>query len=91
MVGASINKAKDPGSWQLDYDYREVQADAVVGQFTDSDFTGGGTGGRGHRFGFSYVLTKNVVPGLGYYINRYDGRNDNADYKRLQADVVVKF
>jgi hypothetical protein len=91
MVGGVLNKAKDPGSWQFDYDYRDVQADAVVGQFNDSDFAGGGTGGRGHRFGFNYVLSKNVVPGLTYYLNQYEGRNNNADYNRLQADVVVKF
>lgn len=91
LVGAAINKAKDPGSWQFDYDYRNVQADAVVGQFNDSDFVGGGTGGRGHRFGFNYVLTKNVVPSLTYYLDHFAGRNDNADYRRLQADVVVKF
>jgi hypothetical protein len=91
MVGGSLNKAKDPGSWQFDYDYREIQADAVVGQFNDSDFVGGGTGGRRHRFGFSYVLAKNVVPSLTYYLSQYAGRNNNADYNRLQADVVVKF
>jgi hypothetical protein len=91
LVGAVLNKAKDPGSWQFEYDYRDIQADAVVGQFNDSDFVGGGTGGRGHRFGVSYVLMKNVTPALNYYHASYAGRNNNADYDRLQADVVVKF
>jgi hypothetical protein len=91
LVGATLNKAKDPGSWQFDYDYRDIQADAVVGQFNDSDFVGGGTGGRGHRFGISYVLARNVVPSLTYYLSQYAGRNNNADYNRLQADIVLKF
>ncbi len=91
LLGATLNKAKDPGSWQFEYDYRDIQADAVVGQFNDSDFVGGGTGGRGHRFGFSYVLAKNVVPALNYYLAEYEGRNNNADYGRLQADIVLKF
>lgn len=52
---------------------------------------GSDTGGRGHRFGFSYVLSKNVVPSLTYFLDRFAGRNNNADYSRLQADVVVKF
>jgi hypothetical protein len=91
LAGFTINKAQTSGSWQFDYDYRDIQADAVVGQFNDSDFVGGGTSGRGHRFGFSYVLTKNVVPGLNYYLASYEGRNNNADYNRLQADVMVKF
>ena len=90
-MGATINKAKDPGSWQFEYDYREIQADAVVGQFNDSDFVVGGTGGKGHRFGFSYVLTKNVVPAINYYAAQYWGRNDDKDYGRLQVDIVLKF
>ncbi len=91
LVGATLNKAKDPGSWQFEYDYRDIQADAVVGQFNDSDFVGGGTGGRGHRFGFSYVLSKNVVPAVNYYLAQYAGHNSNADYNRLQADLVLRF
>ncbi len=52
---------------------------------------GGGTGGRGHRFGLSYVLVKNVIPALTYYHASYEGRNNNDSYERLQADIVVKF
>jgi len=91
LVGFAINKAKDPGSWQFEYDYREVKADAVVAQFNDSDFVGGGTAGKGHRFGFTYALTKNVAPSLTYFADQYWGRNDDKDYGRLQADIVVKF
>ncbi len=93
LIGGVINKAKDkePGSWQFEYDYRDLQADAVVAQFNDSDFVGGGTGGRGHRFGLSYVLVKNVIPALTYYHASYEGRNNNDSYERLQADIVVKF
>ena len=61
LVGGTVNKAKDPGSWQFEYDYRDIELDAVVGQFSDSDFIGGGTGGKGHRFAFGYMLAKNVA------------------------------
>jgi hypothetical protein len=91
LIGGTLNKAKDPGSWQFDYNYRELELDAVVGQFSDSDFVGGGTGGKGHWFSFAYQLTKNVAPAVTYYASRYDGRKDDADYSRLMADVVVKF
>jgi hypothetical protein len=91
LVGATLSKAKDPGSWQFDYDYRKLELDAVVAQFNDSDFVGGGTGGKGHRFSFAYQLTRNVVGGLTYFLDEYDGRKDDANYDRLQADVVVKF
>jgi hypothetical protein len=91
LAGGSLNKAKEPGSLQFDYDYREVKADAVVAQFNDSDFVGGGTAGKGHRFSLAYQLTKYVTPALTYYASQYWGRNHDADYGRLQADIVVKF
>ncbi len=91
LVGCQINKAKDPGTWQFEYDYRDLELDAVVGQFTASDFVGGGTGGQGHRFAFTYMVAKNVAAGLTYFADEYDGRKDDADYSRFQADLGIKF
>ncbi len=88
LIGAALNKAKDPGSWQARYNYREVNADAVLGVFSDSDFIGGGTGGKGHEFGFDYQLTKRLRAGLTYFLNE---RGDDNDYRRLQADLIFKF
>jgi hypothetical protein len=89
LVGASYGKCKDPASWQLSYDYRDLESDAVVGVFTDSDFIGGGTNGKGHRFGATYQLTKNVQAGLTYFMDKKG--NDETDYNRLQADLMFKF
>ncbi|MGA2679406.1 MAG: putative porin [Sedimentisphaerales bacterium] len=89
LIGATFNKAKDPGSWQLGYNYREVQSDAVVGQFNDSDFDGGGTNARGHWFNFTYQLAKNFQTALTYFIDENITTNDK--YRRLQADLVFKF
>ena len=89
LIGTTFNKAKDPGSWQLGYNYREVQSDAVVGQFNDSDFNGGGTNARGHWFNFTYQLAKNFQTGLSYFIDENITTNDK--YRRLQADLVFKF
>ncbi len=91
LIGGSINKVKDPGSWQFSYDYRDIELDAVVGQFNASDFIGGGTGGKGHRFGLAYGLAKNTQAALTYYASEYSGRKSNEDYDRLQADVAIKF
>lgn len=91
LVGGKINKAKDPGTWEFSYDYRDIELDAVVGQFNDSDFIGGGTGGQGHRFGFAYALAKNTQAALTYLVNEYDGRKSDEDYDRLQADIKIKF
>jgi len=91
LVGTVINKATKPGSWQLEYNYRDVELDAAVGQFTDSDFLGGGTGGQGHLFSLGYVLVNNVTTALTYFADEFDGRKGNVDYDRLQLDLVVKF
>lgn len=89
LIGTTFNQAKDPGSWQLGYNYREVQSDAVVGQFNDSDFNGGGTNARGHWFNFTYQLAKNFQTALTYFIDENITTNDK--YRRLQADLVFKF
>ena len=89
FVGASYNKCKDPGSWQLSYDYRDLESDAVLGAFSDSDFIGGGTNGKGHRIGGVYQLAKNVQVGLTYFMD--EKGNDEHDYDRLQADFMFKF
>ncbi len=93
LIGTALNKCKDPGSWELSYDYRDLEKDAVVGAFNDSDFIGGGTNGRGHRFGVTYQLAKNTQAGLSYFMNEKADSTGKIDdnYNRLQADIMVKF
>jgi hypothetical protein len=89
LVGAMFNKAKDPGSWQIGYNYRDIESDAVVGQFNDSDFNGGGTNAKGHWFNFTYQLAKNFQTGLTYFLDENKTTDDK--YHRLQADLIFKF
>jgi hypothetical protein len=90
LIGTIFNKAKDPGTWQIGYNYRDIDSDAVVGQFNDSDFDGGGTNARGHWFNFTYQLAKNFQTGLTYFLD--EKKNDDKDkYRRIQADLVFKF
>ena len=94
LVGAKYGKAKDPGTWALGYEYRDLEADAVVGVFTDSDFIGGGTGGKGHKFSAGYALAKNATLGATYFMSQRDSDGDgsiNDDYDRFQLDLKVKF
>jgi len=37
------------------------------------------------------VLAKNVALALTYLDNEFDGRRDDVDYDRLQADIALKF
>lgn len=89
LIGTTFNKAKDPRSWELGYNYRDVQKDAVVGVLTDSDFIGGGTNGKGHMFCGKYQFTKNIQGVLTYFLSQKGDRDDN--YRRLMADLVFKF
>ncbi len=91
LIGGKLNQAKTPGSWEFSYDYRDIEADAVVGQFNDSDFIGGGTGGKGHRFGFAYALAKNTKAAVTYFDAQYDRGAGEKDYDRLQVDIALKF
>ncbi|MBN1972484.1 MAG: putative porin [Sedimentisphaerales bacterium] len=93
IVGAKFNKAGKPGSWELSYDYRELEADAVPGAFTDSDFGGGGTDTRGHCVDLTYQLAKNVQMSTTYFQSVNDGQSGGCDldYRRLHASLVLKF
>ena len=94
LIGAKYNKAKAPGTWQLGYEYRDIEKDAAVGVFTDSDFVGGGTDGKGHKFTAAYALAKNATLNGTYFMTQRDSNGDgsrNEDYDRVQVDLKVKF
>jgi len=91
LLGVKYNKAKKPGSWEVSYNYRDVEKDAVVGGLCDSDFIGGGTDGTGHVLGFKYQLAKNVQFGLHYFMNEKNSSSTGDDFKMLQADMIFKF
>ena len=43
--------------WSLGWAYQDIEADAVYGVLTDSDFVGGGTI-KGHKLSTSYAFNK---------------------------------
>ena len=93
LVGTKFNKAKDddPGSWEFGYDYRETDADALVGGFNESDFLGAQTNSKGHRFAFKYQLAKNLYWYATYYLLEDTQTNKDLDYRRFMGDLVWKF
>lgn len=89
MVGGTLGKAKEPGSWEVDYNYRDLEANAVVGAFTDSDSGGGGTDVEGHRVQGTYQLSKNWQTSATLFFDQIDG--GSTDYVRSQVDLIAKF
>lgn len=80
--------------FNLDYNYRDVQRNAVVGAFTDSDFANGTTGSRGHKFKVGYDIDKNFAVGATYYMADADYASrtqTDAKTNTLQLDVEAKF
>jgi len=91
IVGAKFGQAEAPGSFELFYDYREVESDAVVGGLCDSTFRGGGTDGKGHVIGGRYQLMKNWQIGLTYFYNEMNSSTTEDELNLLQADLIFKF
>lgn len=92
LAGFTLGRAKAPGSWEVRYNYRRVEADAVVGIFTDSDFREGGTDARGHELGGSLQLAANTTFSVTYFANEIGlGAESPTDFSRLQVDLQLKF
>ena len=82
--------------FNLDYNYRDVEKNAVVGAFTDSDFGGGFTGSRGHKFKVGYDIDKNFSVGATYFLTKTDTYsrtrlNESAKANTFQLDAEAKF
>jgi len=89
LAGITVGKAKDKGSWEIGYSYRDIGKDAVVAGLNDSDFAGETwTGCYGHRFNGKYQIAKNLAADLAYILSTdYKNREANT----LQADLNFKF
>lgn len=89
MVGLNYGKAKARGTWQVGYEYRDLEADAVFGILSDSDFAGGGTDGRGHIVRGRYVPVENVAFDVTWFINNHLGDDLFSDGRSLSFDRVM--
>ncbi|MDH3994746.1 MAG: putative porin, partial [Gammaproteobacteria bacterium] len=70
----------------------DLEADATLGLVTDSDFMGGGTDGKGHKFTGKYALAKKWTVGATYFDGtRGQDLGNDADYQRLMLDTVFKY
>lgn len=90
--GGQIGKAGEPGTWQASVAWQELEADAVVALFTDSDFGGGGTDAKGYTVKGKYALTDNWALGGTLFLNEVElASGAPRDYNRLQLDLEFKF
>lgn len=90
--GAKLGSAKKQGSQQVSYTFQDIEADAVIGTFNDSDFGGGGTDSEGHMLKYKYKLRDKISLGGTLFVNEIDRFQGTAhDFDRVQIDVEFKF
>ena len=90
--GAKLGAGKKQGESQFTYTFQDIEADAVIGTFSDSDFGGGGTDSDGHILKYKYAYSDKIFLGGTLFINRVDRfQGIEHDYNRLQLDVEFKF
>ena len=94
IVGTKLGKAKKRGSWQIQYQWQTLEADATFALVTDSDFMGGGTDGEGHKISAAYAVLDNTTLGFTYFDGEKcfdDIKCDSRDYDRLMLDAKFKY
>jgi hypothetical protein len=82
--------------WEIgvNYQYRDVERNAVVGAFTDSDFASGFTASHGHKLQLSYNIAKNFQFATTYFLTESDASNapfTGSDTDTLQIDFIASF
>jgi len=92
LVGAKIGhkKVKKLHDWQFKVTWRELERDAWLDIFPNSDAYGGKTDVEGLQTGFKYGLMKNVYAAVSYYkMARITGESNDEDL--FQVDLNFKF
>ena len=90
--GAKLGSAKKQGASEFSWTYQDIEADAVIGTFNDSDFGGGGTDSSGHILKAKYMLRDRIGLGGTLFVNDVDRfQGVEHDYSRIQIDVEFKF
>jgi len=90
MAGIGIGKCTKPGTWAAGYNYRDIEADAILGVLADATFGGGGTNVKGHKFSFTYQLAENWQVGASY-MNAERTRTTTNDHETVLVDLLFKF
>ncbi len=90
--GAKLGSAKKKSESEFSWSYQDVETDAVIGTFNDSNFGGANTDADGHILRAKYAYSKQIFLGGSLFVNKIDGaQGAERDYNRIQLDVEFKF
>jgi Putative porin len=101
-AGVQVGKAKGPNTAEVGFEYRSIEADAVLADLNDSDFgPNGGTNRKGFKVWTAYGLTDSTTLKLTLFDTKIKDDNlppapvttdeTNPSSFRFQADAVVAF
>ena len=91
-LGFLLGKAADPRTWEFGALYMDVEQNAQMAAFLDSDFADGKTQGRGYVLQGAWAPVKNMTMKATYFLNDRDyDTTAEVEYKRLQLDLNYKF
>ncbi len=90
LLGAIVGRSAKLGDLRMAYNYREIQSDAIVGEFGSAEF-GQGANTRGHLVDLGITLTKNCVGGIVGKFGDRDVNGKDADYYLVAGYFVAKF
>jgi hypothetical protein len=85
-----IGNAKDAGTWEVGYQYRELERDSVLGVFAENTDTGNGTNVKAHIPYLRYAVTSAFDIKLQYAMAT-KGLRDGKDLDTFKADFTVRF
>lgn len=91
LAGVGLGKTTTPGTWSFAYNYRDIEADALLGVLAEATFGGGGTNIKGHKFTLGYQLAKNTQVALNYYDAQRTRNGVTTDHDVIFADFTIKF
>ena len=94
-LALQLGKAKNVGDWQVKYSYTDLEADATLGAYSDSDNFGGGTAAKGSAIRAKYKMGKNLYLAGNFFFDTLDASKSKTgvetDYERVQLDAIIKF
>jgi hypothetical protein len=91
-TGVIFGKAEEAGSAEWSWEWRDTEADALVGIFTDSDLADGNTDSHGHVLQGTYMLTGHVALAATLIFSEYGLIDDpHTDFDRVMLDIEFSF
>ena len=85
--GALIQIEKKGNSWELGFNYANIEANALISAWADSNF--GFTNRKGTKLSFKYQIYKNLQFATAWY--HTDKIVDSDPWDKLQIDMIFKF